>query len=148
MSEAESVADGKNIVGIKWAVSPSQRSGDVVEYCVNVIQGLRNSGEATNFKIGVTTRLTNRWRNPTIGYKAAGYDCMLVLYSAPATQPLASAFLEACLIQRFRFNDGCQNKAPGGEGVAAMGSEVLHTYVAVTACDILPDKLPDQLPDV
>ena len=67
------------------------------------------------FKWGVSAVPENRWRNPTYGYlKDNMWLCMDVVHAADAE---TCRQLETCLIASTFGVQGCQNLAPGGEGV-------------------------------
>ena len=118
------------------------RAAEVVKAACNIIDGMRSShNNLMNFKIGITQDLNRRWLDPGCGYKKDKYDKLIVLFKSNG---MACALLEVHLISKYKGMQGCQNEAPGGEGIAngGEGVEVCYVYVAIRVLAQFPPNDP------
>ena len=104
-------------------------AGAVLEHASNAMAKFLSQGP-TVFKIGITHQPHHRWHNTVYGYKhdLDRYQKMVLLFIT--ADPIAAAFLEAALIDRFTATPGCRNKAKGGENLHGMCSPYF-TYVVL-----------------
>lgn len=83
------------------------------------------------FKVGITCDPSHRWHNPAYGYmQERVWHAMDVVFVGTVEQ---CRQLETSVISTVGRIPGCQNVAPGGEGLAAASSERCFTYLVVAA---------------
>ena len=88
---------------------------------------MRTFDDLAIFKFGVTALPEKRWHNAKYGYASDKmWLCMDVLH---ATDPETCRQLEAALIASTIKVQGCQNVAPGGEGIRAGSLHHCHVYL-------------------
>ena len=99
----------------------ASHAGAVLHHASDVIKNLQAKGPLV-FKVGVTKDPIHRWSNVEYGYKFEKaysrkplYERMLVLIEVDSSQ--AAGFAEAALIAQFYGQNGCMNRALGGEGI-------------------------------
>ena len=109
------------------ALSKYRSSGKVLEHCVAEVRR-RLDRHHLLWKIGVTQDPQYRFSNPAFGYLQEGYSGMLAVHHGDA---LESGMLEAALIMILKpLYPGCQNTAPGGEGITRKPDISFYTYCA------------------
>ena len=81
------------------------------------------------YKIGIAMDPIQRFKGFSWSYIYEGYEEMLLLVASTATQ---CRILETFLIERFKGRPGCQNEAPGGEGMRDSSN---LCYVYAVFCD-------------
>ena len=121
------VQDIHNDSSLQLLLPKSLLAGAVLDHAMSAMTKLLELGP-TVFKIGITHQPIVRWHNPVYGYKRDldQYQQMVLLFIT--ADPIAAAFLEASLIDRFIATPGCRNKAKGGENLLNMCSPYF-TYV-------------------
>ena len=128
---------------IVWRVPAfGTKASDIAKCAFSIIEGIRSdNNNLVAFKIGITQDLNRRRTDPAVGYKHDNYDNMHVLFKSNG---IACALLEVLLISRYKGQQGCQNEAPGGEGIAngGEGVELCYTYVAVRYVSQFPPNDP------
>ena len=102
---------------------------DALEDATSVVeQRIQDIGCAVA-KIGSARDPIQRFKGFSWSYIYEGYEEMLLLVASTATQ---CRILERLLIERFKGRQGCQNEAPGGEG---MRDSTNLCFVYAVFCD-------------
>ena len=102
---------------------------DALEDATSVVeQRIQDIGCAV-YKIGIAMDPIQRFKGFSWSYIYEGYEEMLLLVASTATQ---CRILERLLIERFKGRQGCQNEAPGGEG---MRDSTNLCFVYAVFCD-------------
>ena len=102
---------------------------DALEDATSVVeQRIQDIGCAV-YKIGIAMDPIQRFKGYSWSYIYEGYEEMLLLVASTATQ---CRILERLLIERFKGRQGCQNEAPGGEG---MRDSTNLCFVYAVFCD-------------
>ena len=92
----------------------SRLASGVLGHCTKVLRMI--ASRDTVFAVGITVDPYHRFCNASYGYLGKGvYDYMTVIAITRTME--AAGYLEAALIRDAVAFAGCQNRAPGGEGI-------------------------------
>ena len=121
----------KNPLRLVVSWSHYKNSGRILGHAYTIISQQVAGAQMQRFKIGVTCRPKWRMYDPKIGYRALGYNFMLLLAAFP--EGGSAAMLESACIYKFWDVAGRQNQSKGGEGVSGKHP----TYFVYLVCQSL-----------